>query len=163
MKFVTQDGQVVIAFTDAVLAHMAMYRQNRFWRREAGGQLFSRLDRDNVCLVERVTGPRRSDTRARRLYLPDRISEQAEIVTMFNEGFHFIGDWHTHPEPAPRPSTTDLHSINDCVRRSKHGFTGFFLVIVGTMPVPEGLHVSFHTGSTSACLHPEPPRTRRGS
>lgn len=73
---------------------------------------------------------------------------------MFEQGFHFVGDWHTHPEAVPSPSSMDLNSIGECVRRSRHGFSGFFLVILGTQVPPAGLHVSFHTGAAWTSLDP---------
>ena len=96
-----------------------MYQQIESFSAEAGGQLFARFS-DAEIRVERATGPRISDRRSRFGYVPDRRREQEEIDALHGRGLHFIGDWHTHPEPNPRPSTSDIHSIRQAVRDSKH-------------------------------------------
>lgn len=124
-----------------VLAHFERHRQARWWHREAGGQLFARLEQAVVTVVE-ATGPRRGDRRTRHSYEPDRRLEQVEIDDRHRRGLHFVGDWRTHPEPVPRPSDIDLQSISDGFARSTHALNGFLLVIVGTAPLPGGLYTA---------------------
>lgn len=143
-------GQALVIPGHVVL-HLERHRQTRWYRREAGGQLFSRLEGDDV-VVDRITGPRASDWRTRTSCRPNRAAERKEIRDQFRAGFHFIGDWHSHPEPRPTPSQTDLRSIAECVKRSVHDLNGFVLVIVGLASWPEGLHVSLHDGTTMAVL-----------
>jgi hypothetical protein len=50
-----------------------------------------------------------------------------------------------HPEDEPTPSSDDLTSIGDVVRKSKHHLPGFLLLIVGRKQFPEGLWASFHS------------------
>ncbi|HEY1927431.1 MAG TPA: Mov34/MPN/PAD-1 family protein [Caulobacteraceae bacterium] len=142
-----------ILLTEQVLAHVAQHRQRRFWQAEAGGQLFARLDGRDVVVVE-ATGPRPGDRRGRSYYRPDKTAEQAEIDARHPEGLHFVGDWHTHPQAYPEPSGSDLASIADAVRRSRHDLNGFVLLIVGTLDPPEGLHVSVHDGVAGYRLSP---------
>lgn len=71
---------------------------------------------------------------------------------MFAHGLHYVGDWHTHPEDNPWPSPTDLDSIVDCVRRSRHELAGFLLVIVGRLDPPAGLYVALHDGRSASAL-----------
>jgi integrative and conjugative element protein (TIGR02256 family) len=63
---------------------------------------------------------------------------------MHVNGLHFIGDWHTHPERIPTPSTSDVRSIREAVARSKHHLNGFVMLIAGTEPFPFGLFVSLY-------------------
>ena len=100
-----------------------------FWR--GTGQLFARLTRFEVY-VEVATGPRPEDKRTRISYAPNRESERREIEAMFQQGLHFIGDWHTHPERIAYPSSIDEHTIADCADKSSHELNGFVLVVVGT-------------------------------
>jgi proteasome lid subunit RPN8/RPN11 len=53
-----------------------------------------------------------------------------------------VGDWHSHPEPVPRPSYLDLHSMKECFLRSKHELRNFLLIIVGNRAGPAGLYVA---------------------
>lgn len=64
---------------------------------------------------------------------------------MHRKGFHFVGDWHTHPEPVPTPSKFDKKTINEAVAKSRHNLQSFVMVIVGSGCLPAGLHVSFNT------------------
>jgi integrative and conjugative element protein (TIGR02256 family) len=150
-----RSGQALI-FTVPVLESFSTHRQLRFWQREAGGQLFGRLDGSRIEVLE-ATGPRRTDRRTRTTYVPDRRAEQREIDDRFGRGLHFIGDWHSHPEKIPVPSYRDVSSLDDTVRRSSHSMLGLVLVIVGQLAAPEGLHVSiFHGDGAAVELKPHP-------
>jgi integrative and conjugative element protein (TIGR02256 family) len=101
-----------------------------------------------------VTGPRDADCRSRYLYLPSRREEQKEIYEMHRNGLHFVGDWHTHPEPIPKPSTSDIRTINEAVAKSRHHLQGFIMVIVGSGSFPHALHVSLNTADSHLRLVP---------
>lgn len=135
-----------LSFSQTVLAHFDRHRQTRRWQREAGGQLFARFALPEIQ-VEEATGPRRSDWRTRYSYHPNRRAERREIVARHADGLHFIGDWHTHPEPIPAPSPQDIRSMRDLVTKSEHVLNAFVLVIVGRDPFPCGLSVSLFNGN----------------
>ena len=126
-----------------VLATFEHNRQSGLKDTEAGGQLFGRLV-DNNLVVEFATGPRPTDIRTRYSYKPDRRAEQKEINRYHQEGFLFLGDWHTHPEPYPSPSSQDLLSIREAYKQSTHHLNGFLLIIAGTHGLPSGLYVAVH-------------------
>jgi integrative and conjugative element protein (TIGR02256 family) len=145
-------GQV-LAFRTEVLDHFSRHRQRSWFDREAGGQLFARIDGARILVLE-ATGPRRSDRRSRYSYAPNRRAEQAEILDRHAKGLHFVGDWHTHPERRPQPSHPDCTSIGECVRRSTHGLNGFVLAVVGQADPPDGLFVAVHDGVRAHRLVP---------
>jgi len=149
---VGESGQVLV-FSDAVLEHFRRHRQTRLWQKEAGGQLFARFTLPRI-MVEEATGPRRTDHRTRTSYSADRAAEQREIVERHTRGLHFIGDWHTHPETRPSPSSQDDHSIAECFARSTHGLNAFVLVIVGIAALPETLYVAVHSAELTSRLAP---------
>ena len=126
-----------------VLDHFVKWRQLDPRSPEAGGQLFGAVE-DQCIKVKLATGPRRSDRRGRFYFIADRIAERREIRTLHRSGLHYFGDWHTHPQPIPAPSRTDLSSMADLFSRSKHELKAFLMVIVGTAGFPDGLHVSLH-------------------
>lgn len=139
-----------------VLATFASNSQMRRNSAEAGGQLFARINGQDI-LLELATGPRRTDSRSRYFYQPDRRAEQKEINQLHREGLLFVGDWHTHPEPIPNPSQQDLVSIRDSVTKSTHHLKGFLLIIVGTATIPETLWVGLHNATESLRLNPLSP------
>jgi integrative and conjugative element protein (TIGR02256 family) len=143
-------GETVL-FTDPVLRHFEAHRQVRFWQREAGGLLFARLA-PGVIRVEEVTGPRATDRRGRRSYQGDRRAEQREIDGRHADGLHYVGDWHTHPEPRPSPSAADEAAMIARVTRSDHQLRGLLFAIVGTAPAPDGLALFVHDGRSRTAL-----------
>ena len=145
------DSGHVLVFDKSAVKSMLRYRQTNRNALEAGGQLFARFDSGRIMIME-ATGPRRGDIRTRTSFVPNRASEQREIEAKYRRGLHYIGDWHTHPEPAPRPSYRDCESIKDCFGKSRHRLNAFVLAVVGTSDPPEGLHVSLHDGGEPIIL-----------
>ena len=137
-----------------MLNHFAKHQQNTESSYEAGGQLFARFV-GNQVRIEKATGPRPADRRSRFLFIPDRRQEQQEIDEMHRKGLHFVGDWHTHPQPTASPSYSDLRSIKDVFSRSKHNLNGFVMIIVGSDDFPAALHISLHSATAECRLVPE--------
>lgn len=150
MAITVQDPFIVARFPGAtiqfsveVLNVFDTHRQKGYFSKEAGGQLFAKIDKD-VWQVQAATGPKPSDRRGRFHFWPDRRAEQNEIDEYFSSGLEYVGDWHTHPEKVPTPSHSDIRSIENVVRESTFYTPGLLLCIVGLAPFPSGLHVSFH-------------------
>jgi integrative and conjugative element protein (TIGR02256 family) len=133
----------VVEIAAPVVRRLHRYRQNRWWKREAGGQLFARIEGAHWSIVE-ATGPRKSDRRTRFGFVPDRTAEQAEIQDRFAKALHYVGDWHTHPEPRANPSEEDRTSMARMVAASSFQLPGLLMLIVGTEPTSDGLWLSLH-------------------
>ena len=133
-----------LVLTDAVLNHLERHRQRGNQSKEAGGQLFARIDKLTI-LIEKATGPRRTDLRGYRIFIPNRLVEQREIKRLFKAKLYYVGDWHTHPEPLPTPSRMDIGSFQDMFRKSRHALASFVMVIVGTEVFPKSLFVGLCT------------------
>lgn len=124
-----------------VLAHFEKFRQSSPRHKEAGGQLFGTFH-DSIISISHATGPYPRDRRTRFRFTPSRIQEQTDIDTFFQQGRHFLGNWHTHPEIIPRPSGIDVSNTQQRFSRSVHQLLAFTMIIVGTAPFPLGLSVS---------------------
>lgn len=105
---------------------------------ETGGQLFAEISRGEVSVVSATDVVAK---KGRFFFLPNRKRENFEIQGQFESGLHFVGDWHTHPEDVPTPSSLDTAKIGDLFQKSAHELPWFLLVIVGRAPFPEGLYV----------------------
>lgn len=138
-------SEILILFDDSVINHLSEHRQIRR-DYEVGGQLFAKFSESGCLRIEKVTGPRDIDVKKRFFYKPDKKNEQAEILSLFLEGYHYVGDWHTHPEKQPHPSSTDVNNIQNIFIKSKHTLTHMLLVIVGQLNLPQGLFVGLHNG-----------------
>ena len=132
-----------VTLTNEVLEHFSRHRQIGVNSKEVGGQLFAKLEEKRI-VITKATGPRGTDKRGRFSFMPNRRAEQSEINSMFLEGLHYVGDWHTHPEKRPSASCTDINSMSECFRKSKHELDCFILVIVGQDNSPEGIWLSLH-------------------
>lgn len=134
---------LVVNFSPEVMAHFHAHRQQGKIKTEIGGQLFARFVKNEVRVV-RATGPNPTDKRAWAWFRPDQRTQNVEIKRLFDSGLHFAGDWHTHPEREPSPSSWDLDSMADCFKKSRHQLKAFVMVIVGRAEFPRGLWVSLH-------------------
>lgn len=145
-RFHIAEMTIHVEFSEPVLAHLKKHFQNTDISAEAGGQLFASIYSDGShWFVSCATGPRPSDRRSRFFFRPDRRLEQREIWAEFEKGNHYVGDWHTHAERYPKPSSSDSKSMTEMVRKSTHQLPGFLMVIVGTIPPPIGIWISIHS------------------
>jgi len=133
------DGPYVI-LAKSVIETISRYRQLSKDDNEAGGQLFAVFEGSDTQIVE-ATEPKMFDKRSRCGFVPSRFIQKIEIKSRHKEGKHFVGDWHSHPEPIPTPSDLDLNSMADCFRKSRHELLSFLMIIIGTSNPPKGLFV----------------------
>lgn len=63
----------------------------------------------------------------------------------------YIGEWHTHPENAPIPSSVDYHSIENNFYSASHTAPFLIMIIVGL----ETIHYSAYNGERFWRIKPE--------
>ena len=129
-----------LVFTDSVFKTLNQYRQTTFSRKEAGGQFFARIT-PKLVIIAAATGPSRKDKRHRFGFIPNKSRLKQEILEYFEKGYHYIGDWHSHPQLIPKPSFLDLRSMKKCFRQSKHELDHFVLAIIGKDDVQKNMWV----------------------
>ncbi len=147
-----QSAQILV-ITDIVLSHLRKKQQRHLWSREAGGQLFATLNGNTITVTD-ATGPRKTDKRNRHSYIPDRLLEQEEITDFYSRGFHYIGDWHTHPQESPVPSDVDRQNLAEMVQLSKHDLNGFLMLIIGVGEIPNSIYATISNGTKFLRLNP---------
>lgn len=140
IEYVIKGSKQRLILTRTVINHLQKHRQLNARAREAGGQLFAHFENSSTR-IERATGPRPSDRRGLTTFVPNRSVERREINRLHKEGLQYVGDWHTHPEPIPKPSQTDIDSFKEMFRKSRHDLESFVIVIMGTAAPPKGLFV----------------------
>lgn len=151
MIYVFQDTPY--EFSISCLKTLAEHRQRSCLSRETGGQLFARFSVDRV-VVERATVTRGKSKRGRYSFWPDRHAERTDIHALFDEGLHYIGDWHTHPEAQPSPSGPDRTKMLEVFEESVHELRAMLMVIVGQAEFPVGLYVGAVCSGTITQLRP---------
>lgn len=150
-RFKIDNTVLTVELSDLVLAHFNKYAQHSDGSPEAGGQLFAKITKDGRhWFVSNATGPRPSDQRSRFFFNPDRRVERREIQDEYEQGKHYVGDWHTHPQRSPQPSPSDTLSMAEIFGKSMHQLPGVLMIIVGIHPPPEGIWISMHSSKGSA-------------
>lgn len=142
----TGRGAEVLRIESQALATIERFRQTSRSAPEAGGMLLATIEPDLVRVV-RATEPTATDRRSRSAFFPKLSHQQRVIDKQFRSGLHFIGEWHTHPEPRPTPSSVDLRSMADCFRDSRHQLASLVMLILGTEASFDGLWISLHTNT----------------
>ncbi|GAB3656365.1 Mov34/MPN/PAD-1 family protein [Ramlibacter alkalitolerans] len=153
MNFVFQGTPYV--FSESCLETLGTHRQRSCLSRETGGQLFARFEQQRV-LVDCATLTRGKSKRSRFSFWPDREAERRDIKALFDQGLHYIGDWHTHPEARPTPSRPDTVKMQEVFRQSVHELEVMLLVIVGQSEFPDGLYVGAVATGAVTQLKPVP-------
>jgi len=78
---------------------------------ETGGVLIGYLvDEDDAVVVTEVIGPGPKAKHRRNGFEPDAAWQDFEIARLYRASRRtrtYLGDWHTHPDGAPRPSNKD--------------------------------------------------------
>jgi len=121
-----------------VVAIIDRYRQRGPADTEAGGSLLGRMMRDSLdVVVDEVIEPGPLDVRTRYgFHLCDLAHQQAALDAAWKRSAGtccFLGDWHTHAEPDPTPSSVDLANWHRLLRTMATGeSTRLLFVIVGT-------------------------------
>ncbi len=141
IEFTCHSNSVFVS--SAVFNTIHEFRQTNSFAPESGGMLFAWIKNGVVTIVE-ATKPSPMDLRSRFFFRPKLSIQQNTINEKFNNGLHFVGEWHTHPEKYPTPSNTDLKSMTDCFNRSKHELNGLIMIIMGTGERNDAIWVSIH-------------------
>lgn len=122
----------------AALETMLRYVQGEPTTPEAGGVMLGRhLIDTNDVVVDQVTAPQPGDRRGRFRFFRARRRHQGLIDAAWQESDGtrtYLGEWHTHPEPVPRPSVVD-HLNWQRKLLFDHFSEPLFFLIVGTMDI----------------------------
>lgn len=145
IKFCSSDIGINVSFCDNVVDEMKKHQQHSQCK-EAGGILFSRLNEDNHMVISKITTPSFWDKRFLDRFVLNKRKTQKEINSSFKNGFHYVGDWHTHSEVNPRPSGIDLSTIKSVYNKSKHELRYFLIVILSSSSDFKYSYVAFVDG-----------------
>jgi integrative and conjugative element protein (TIGR02256 family) len=114
---------------------MLRFRQSRRRDPESGGVLLGRhLHEDGHVVVDAVTTPMRGDRATRHSFHRSHAPHQRAIDEAWERSKGscvYLGEWHTHPEPDPHPSTIDLDDWRRRLREDDVEAPYLFFVIVG--------------------------------
>jgi integrative and conjugative element protein (TIGR02256 family) len=117
------------------LAKMRRYIQSLPYQAEAGGLLLGRyiIDSSDI-VVDLVTVPMRGDVRNRYSYLRRSRMHQILMEKAWTESkgtCTYLGEWHTHPESIPTPSSVDRHNWHCRLYEDTYEGESLFFLILG--------------------------------
>ncbi len=138
----TKIGKYNVYFTKDVLLLISKFIQSKQKQYEAGGILLGQVKENNIYIT-RVSFPSNQDKSSRFSFSRNKDYAQAIIDFEFhnsNKRTIYLGEWHTHPEELPTPSTTDRKMIKDQFSKNKlnepfllqyiQGTKGFYLALL---------------------------------
>jgi integrative and conjugative element protein (TIGR02256 family) len=116
-------------------AILLYYRQTQVKDLEAGGVLLGRLiiGGEDV-IIDEITVPAPGDRRSRFFFFRQREAAQRRVQAAWQEtqGTRiYMGEWHTHPEDDPTPSSHDLKNWRRIIKLARYEQDSLFFVIVG--------------------------------
>lgn len=135
-----------LAFAAAALREIGAHAQTKPLSKESVGQLYCQDLTAGSIVIELATTLPQSHASYSSVQF-NRDAAAAERAELFNDGWHCVGLWHSHPEAYPRPSSTDALLAADHARAAATHLNGLLFAILGTRPVPDGLAVWVHDGS----------------
>lgn len=138
MRFRINTGGV-LKLNKKTLSVFEQYRQVDLKDKEAGGVLLGRFIQDsNNIVVDLVTEPMKRDIRKRYFFKKCREDHQRIVEALWEESggtCNYLGEWHTHPEPIPSPSSHDLKEWKKVLEYTICDSDKLFFIIVGTKAI----------------------------
>ncbi len=134
-------GKRTVVFTKDLLQNLYRHRQVRNNSHEAGGILLGQV-RESVIYLLKASYPNEKDTSHRTGFNRDKFSAQLIINHEFiNSGKKtiYLGEWHTHPEKNPKPSSRDMSMIKSQFKANKLNEDFTLLLILGIKSIFIGI------------------------
>ncbi len=122
----------ILEFDQQVIATFDKYKQLP-GRHEAGGILLGRIF-ENKIIIETITMPDIGDKAGLFFFNRKRRRAQDIVNTTWGDSKGekiYLGEWHTHAESCPQPSSVDRDMIRNMLRDSIMEIDFLFTVIVG--------------------------------
>lgn len=132
-SWVIRKNGILMVLSDEAITTIRSYAQDEENKTEAGGILLGKRRRNHFEVIH-VTEPTEYDIRSRYHWIrSDKIhSDIAKKYWVESQGqITYLGEWHTHPETTPSPSTIDLNEWRVLVDKCSHP-AGMSMIIGGT-------------------------------
>ena len=144
LQFESPVHSVRVLVEEACCAHWARYQQTRFWHRESGGLLFAPAigSDDGFVRITNVSGPNAEDRRSRYSVILDHDQCITDIENRFEQGLHFVGYWHTHPEKHPSLSGIDRRALTRNLKRGGLDIQRMIAIVIGSGSGKNLIHMS---------------------
>jgi integrative and conjugative element protein (TIGR02256 family) len=126
---ILRTGLRLVAVCATVLDKIDHYSRAPENMTEAGGILIGCYRGSHIEITE-CSGPLRCDSRSKLRFDRDDPGHQELAKMRWKESgrvLTFVGEWHTHPEPSPTPSSIDLKTWREVARKNSMASTVFLI------------------------------------
>ena len=134
LKLMNQD--ITIYIEGHVLKEFSSYQAQDCFEREAGGIIIGYFDvQENAIRITDITWPQEKDICGRSRFIRKEKGHQElmdEIWTQSGYTKSYLGEWHTHNQCTPIPSSLDQSNWIGISKRM-HNFSAKLFIIVGRM------------------------------
>lgn len=134
MKIMFQNN-IELRIGSTLISELKRYVRENGTYRESGGILIgTQSTTQNIYEVTRITFPPAYDDLQRLSFTRHKARANGAIRSAWlnsNGKENYLGEWHTHDEPSPRPSKMDERAIKRLARHTSYSFEHLFLVILG--------------------------------
>lgn len=137
IRFEKNDNNRLI-IDSSVIQKFIQYQQNTQNDYEAGGLLLGRHLKDCSHLaVDYISEPQRGDKRSRYGFFRGKWHQKTahKYWESSNGTCTYLGNWHTHPEPYPTPSQTDITDWLNVLKNDIYEGNHLYFIIVGTREI----------------------------
>lgn len=114
-----EDSSRLVVIETNAYKTMRSLRQLTPSAHESGGVIIGER-RGNSFVVKNVTTPSKDDYSSRFGFIRRFFHHQQAVITANKSSggtSNYLGEWHTHPENIPSPSSIDFKNWNACLRR----------------------------------------------
>lgn len=119
----------------SILEQFSLFVQKEPHIPESGGVLLGRFIKGtNDIVLDAMTVPEESDTQERCFFRREKEPHQTMIDTYWKRTKgtgHYLGEWHTHPENYPQPSSTDYRNWIQLLQVASYYGTTLIYIIIG--------------------------------
>lgn len=141
---IVKRDKYTIHISEEVLSVLDKYKQKKN-QSESGGIILGFVHEDNCVYISKISQPNAYDRASRFGFERDKKVAQIIVNSEFYESdgkVIYLGEWHTHPEQNPSPSSIDVQMIKQQYNSNKINENFLILLIQGT----ENLYVGLYDG-----------------
>jgi len=152
LKFTNVDIRLSVEFKDGVIDDLVRLAKSHY-PREFGGVLVGRyVERNSLALIEGHVLPKKYSS-SRYSFDRGKAGLRNSLAKHFKDkpSRIYVGEWHTHPDGPPMPSSTDISALHAIVNHDEVFIENPILLIIGLRPEKYelGLHVMYRNRTYS--------------
>lgn len=109
---------------------------------ETGGILIGKYSSDgSIASVSEISSRPEDSVSSSVTFQRGIIGLKELLATRWDEGFHYVGEWHYHPGGSPEPSGPDINAMRSIATNAKYSCREPILIILGGRP-PRDVRIS---------------------